>query len=198
MPPYITTTNGAAVSFPFKFQDNNATFGGSGNALDPVVEDLVTKIHGTNGLRYGPEFWCMQITAGSGTYWSYSINGELFYSATLASKRARPEKYTTGFFVRTVTGKLAARGSDNQTERLLRDGGIAYPGDVSAVVVPEDGWVYFEMQVLNRHGSYEETDLSIMMTHNSVCYFALPRIMPGWVSIGERVSVAVNDRIIGV
>jgi len=196
-PSYIVATNGASLSFPLKFTDDNSSFGGSSGSLDLIVEELITTIFGAAGRRYGTEFWCMHVASGSGTYWNWQYNSEQFYNATLVNKVPRPEKYTTGFFVRSEAGKLAVRASDNKTHKLYRDGGLISPWTSDVIVEPENGWQYFEMQVLNTDGSHDETDLSVMLTPGGSGYFALPRIVAGWKKIGGDVAVVPNGHIFG-
>ena len=197
LPAYILVYNNAALSFPFKFIHNNDTFGGAAGALDPVIEDLVTFVAGPAGLRYGPEFWCMQVDAGTGTASSITIDGEVYFRATIVPPSPRPAKFTTGFFVRTSTGKIALKPATGQINRLLRNGLPAVYGSSDVVVEPADGWVYFEMQVTRAEISYDQNDLALMLLPGASAYFALPRVVAGWVAIGSNKAIVTNDKVFG-
>ena len=196
-PGYVYSSNNATLSFPVKFINNNSTFGGSAGALDPLVEELITEIVGPQGLRFGSEFWCMQIDAGTGTSSSITIDGEIYYRALMAQPNPRPVRFTTGFFVKASAGKIALRPTYGQTRRLLRNGSPASYGDASVVVEPADGWVYFEMQVTRASFLYEQYDMSLMLTGDASGYFALPRVVAGWVTIGKNVSIFPSNRVFG-
>ncbi|MGI9350753.1 MAG: DUF2793 domain-containing protein [Rhizobiaceae bacterium] len=196
-PSYISSFNNAAISFPFKFIHNNDTFGGSVGVLDPTVEDLIATIFGPLGLRYGPEFWCMQIDAGSGTGSSITVDGEVYYRGTIVPASPRPAKFTTGFFVKAGSGKVTLKSTTGQSNKLLRNGSPASYNTSDAVVESADGWVYFEMQVSRASLSYEQNDMALMLLPGATAYFALPRVVPGWLTIGADKAIITNDRVFG-
>ncbi|MEM7068540.1 MAG: DUF2793 domain-containing protein [Pseudomonadota bacterium] len=196
-PTYLKTQNSASISFPHKFVHNNSTFGGSGAALNPVVEDLITTIYGPDGVRYGPEFWCMKIDAGDGTSYPKTINGEQYYYSTLVKNSPRPLKYTTGFFVRAMSEKLAIRPPFGDVEQLLRNGEAAIYGTSDVVVSPQDGWTYFEIQIARSDLSYDLSDMAVLFSNPGSAFFALPRVLPGWVTIGSKVAIVPNDQVFG-
>ncbi|MEM9333057.1 MAG: DUF2793 domain-containing protein [Pseudomonadota bacterium] len=196
-PGYLSAFNGASLTYPFKFINNNGTFGQSSNPLDPTMAELITKIYGPAGSRFGPEFWCMKIEAGPGQSSMRTINGDDFYRATIVSPNPRPRRFTTGFFCKADTGKISLIAPNGTLKRLLRDGNSVAPGTSGVVVLPEDGWVYFEMQIMRSNISFEQNDMSLMMLPDSVGFFALPRVTPGWLGIGGDVAIVTNDRVFG-
>ncbi len=195
MPGYLSSSNSSTISFPFQFLHNNNTYGGTRGFLDPVVDDLIVKIFGPGGLRYGPEFHVMQIDAGSGTSAPLTIDGEQYFHQTLMGANPRPGRYSSGFFVRAESGKIALRSPYGEVRKLLRDGVSVDYLTAGVVVDPADGWVYFELQVTADVTSYERNDITVNMLTGSVGYLALPRVVSGWVSIGSNTAILANDRI---
>lgn len=196
-PPYVTAFNGATMTFPHRFIHDNSTFGGAQGPLDPNVLQLIEKIVGASGLRYGPEFWCMKIEAGQQTTSPVTINNETFYRATISSPNPRPRRYTTGFFVRCVSGKAALRLPVGGVRRITRDGLEVAFNTSDVVINPADGWVYFEMQISRADISYELNDLSINLLPGASAFLALPRIAAGWIEFGSTQAVVTNDRVFG-
>jgi len=184
LPGYLNAFNGSALSFPAKFIHNNTTYGGAAGALDPVIDELIQKVYGPAGLRYGPEFWYMNVVAGEGTASPYSIGSDTFFRATIGNSNPRPARYTTGFLARCSSGKLALRPMNGAINRLTRDGLPVAMGTAGVIVEPSDGWVYFEMQLTRSPLAYEQSDMAINLTAGGEGQVALPRVVAGWVSIG--------------
>ncbi|HEU4986010.1 MAG TPA: DUF2793 domain-containing protein [Rhizobiaceae bacterium] len=197
-PGYLNAFNGSAVSFPAKFVHNNTTYGGAAGELDPVIDELIQKIYGPAGLRYGPEFWYMNVAAGDGTASPYTIGADNFFRATICASNPRPARYTTGLFARCSSGKLALRPMNGTLHRLTRDGLPVEMGTADVIVGPSDGWVYFEMQLTRSDLAYEQSDMAINLTAGGEGQVALPRVVAGWVSIGYGgAAVLPCDRIFG-
>ena len=97
-PAYMTAYNGSVITFPARFIHNNSTYGGVAEALDPIVDELVLKIFGSVGQRYGAEFHVMHIAAGTGTVSPITVDGQTFYRQSIISANPRPRRYTSGFF----------------------------------------------------------------------------------------------------
>ncbi len=183
-PSYLTEFNGASITFPAKFIHNNTNFGGSAGALDAAIEEIIIKVFGAGGLRYGPEFWCMNIEAGPGTGSTQTIGQDTFYRATVCATNPRPARYTSGLFLRCSSGKLALRIPNGSVSSLLRDNAAATYGTGDVVVTPGDGWVYFEAKISRALASYDQNDLTIGMTGGAVGQLCLPRVLAGWMDIG--------------
>lgn len=197
-PAYLSGYNGATLTFPAKFIHDNSTYGGAAGALDSIVDDLVVKIFGGGGLRYGPEFWCMNIAAGSGTTSPQTIGGDTYYLSTIVGANPRPVRYTSGFFLRCSVGKAAVPNPFAVPNTFTRDGSTAAYGSSDAVVTPSDGWVYFEMSNTRAIYSYDLMDLAIGLTSGGEAQFALPRVVAGWVEIGfNKNAVLTNSAIFG-
>lgn len=195
LPGYVSPYNGSAFSTPYQFLHDNDTYGGSRGLLDPIVNDLIVKIFGATGLRYGAEFHVLQVDAGTGTQSAISIDGVTYYRQTIMDGNPRPARYTSGMFVRAESGELALRSPLGAVRKVIRDGvSVSFSTD-DVVVRPSDGWVYFEMQLTRAAISYDLSDLSINMIPGSVGHMALPRIVAGWTAIGEDLAVLPNSRV---
>lgn len=195
MPAYLGAFNNASITFPAGFIHNNSTYGGSRAALDPVIEELIVKIFGANGVRYGPEFHVMQIDAGDGAAAPITVDGEVYHRQLIGDANPRPSKYTTGFFTRAISQKIALRPPSGSVRTVLRNGQVVEFGSGGVVVQPSDGWVYFEMQLTRSNLYYDQNDLALNMLPQASGYLALPRVVAGWVSLGGLQGVVPNSQL---
>lgn len=195
-PGYIGPHNSATLTYPAKFIHNNTTYSGSAGTLYPVIDELIVKIFGGGGKRYGTEFWYMNIIAGAGTASPVIVNGDTYYLATIVSQAPRPARYTSGMFLRCSVGKaLLPAPFSGIINKFTRDGAAATFGTTDAVVVPADGWVYFEATHTRGSLSYDLTDIAVRLMAGSTAQIALPRVLPGWVDIGfaDKAVVAAGN-----
>jgi len=137
----------------------------------------------------------MHIAAGSGTTSKVTIEGEEYFRQTIVDPSPRPARFTSACFVKAETGKLALRPPTGSIRRILRNGMEANYGTADVIVEPSDGWVYFEMQIKRASLSYDQNDLALTMVMGSAGFFALPKVIAGWVTIGDKVAVLPNDRL---
>ena len=139
----------------------------------------------------------MKIEAGGGTDSEVSLSGQSYFRATNSMSGPRPIRYTTGFFVKAILGQLCLVSPEGEKIKLSRNGmPITYESS-DVVVSPSDGWVYFEIQVLNSNNAADTNDMAVHLTAGGSCYFALPRVLPGWLSPGRNRAVVPNRYIAG-
>lgn len=81
-PGYTSGYNGAVFSAGEKFIHNNSTYGGTAGVLGTDVDALIQKLKAgslSTYKRYGPEFYLMDITAGTGTLSPTTISTTAYY-----------------------------------------------------------------------------------------------------------------------
>lgn len=176
---FLYPYNGANFLEGDKFTHNNATFGGTGEALSPDMEALISKIKSSpEARRYGPEFYTLSITAGSGTILQ-SVDGGVARAPALANRPGViPALNTRGFYVRAVTGSLVTHMQPNLQDCYI-DGTYAAE---RVIITPADGWkhvVFVVKQAASEHPNYESLLFRILSEPDATFKIALPFLLPG-------------------
>ena len=107
-PAYILSSNGSLLSEGPAFKHNNSTHGGSGSALDPAIDALISSMRpgGGTALRYGPEFYSLAVTAGNDTTWPLAHNGTTYYSSLRNSTNPLPPQVSMGYWISVSSGQI--------------------------------------------------------------------------------------------
>ena len=136
-PPYLDSFNGSVLSQGPAFIYNNSTYGGQNDPLDPDVDMLITamKTGGGNALRWSPEFYTLNVTAGSGTNVALVHQGSTYYSAIRNGPNALPPKVTVGYWILTKTGEILLDSRDSN--QLFLDGSF---NQDPVLMTNSDGW----------------------------------------------------------
>ncbi|RKQ69095.1 uncharacterized protein DUF2793 [Litorimonas taeanensis] len=181
IPSYINSINGSVFSEGEKFIHDNGTYGGNAANLQPVMDDLITKLRSPNARRFGPEFYSLEITAGTGSSASpVQINGQYHYLTFLTVSAPMFPQYTLNYYIRVISGAAAigagqdiyfdgeAKGQDN----------IAVPNDNEWVQVTQS-----KPSNVSESLGYHSSFFRIYAVPGTVYHLALPSLMPNLIPL---------------
>ncbi len=135
--PALAPYNGATFTGHGKMIYDNSTYGGTNEALNADVDELISKIRDPNRRRWQSEFWVAAITCGTG------INVQTPYQSTLYAlsvylRKLHGSAMTIRFLLRAKTGNtLVHQMHDGQV--ITIDGQPTPPGHI--LITPAMGWV---------------------------------------------------------
>jgi hypothetical protein len=138
-PFYLSPTNGGVFEAGPKFISDNNDFGGGRGALDPVINELMTKWRDNSEprfRRYGIEFFSLKVNAGTGTSSSVTHAGQTYYLGVSNATLPLPQHFSINLQVRALSKSVLFR--DTPDYALFRDG---VRQTSHTVIQPSDGWV---------------------------------------------------------
>ena len=189
-PSYVAAYNGSTFTQGEKYYHNSTTYGGSAAALSANIQALVEKVRDVP--RFGPEFYTLKVTAGSGTLASITEGGTSYALAIHHRKPAFWPKSMFCFNVKVTSGSaLIAAGSAVPDSQTYVDGALA-GGNVAIDAGTE--W----KQVVRRYDYdrrsfyyYAPALFAIYATPGTVFHIAMPFLFPGHVPVPEDYFVFV-------
>ncbi len=197
-PSYLKSVNGSTFAAGPKFIFNNNDYGGTNGTLDPDVKSLIDKLKDDTNLsyrRYGPEFYLMQVTAGSGTSTSVTIDGTTYYLVLTNPSVPVPDKLTFNFHVLVKSGALGLM-YDSDLHRQSYLDGIAFKSH--QVIAPADGWkqVTRLLDVEPRKFSgYTNIIKRLYALPGTVFYIAIPTVTPGHLPVEPGLYYGVTPSL---
>lgn len=177
-PTYISPFNGGTFTQGPKFIHDNGSYGGPKDPLDPLVDELISKIKTSTGVRrFGPEFFTLSVTAGTGTGGHLDVDTISHYLALTNLAAPVPSVTSWNFHVRVISESVAISAHSNS--RTLKDG-VEESGAFR--IVAAEGWA----QVTHLYNVPTEVDLGyntvllrIYATPGSEFLLAAPTFTPG-------------------
>ncbi|WP_439633858.1 DUF2793 domain-containing protein [Glycocaulis sp.] len=184
-PGYLIPVNGAAFVAGPKYIYNNSTYGGTGAALDPDIDALLTRLKDPAYRRYGVEFFVLQVTAGSGTATVRTINGTPHYLPLQTPQLPQPPELTINMHVLVKSGSLACTipGSFNA---LFIDG-VRHGS--AQILTPDDGWRQVTRRLLfnpRQYVGYDNIAIQLFTTPGTVFWIAVLTVTPGHLAIAPE------------
>lgn len=186
-PTYLSVFNSAAFAAGPKFLNNNTTYGGTAGSLDPKVDALISRLKNSSTRRFGVEFYLLQITAGSGTVISTTVESVVHYLAFQNSSVPLWQKSTLNFYIYVESGSVAFPFST--TDPLYIDG----TRQTAAYRLQNaGGWKQVTWRIDRDPQSYAGFDNTVFRTYatpGSVFYLALPALIPAQIPIKAGVML---------
>jgi len=188
----LQTHNGATLLQGDAFYNDNSSNGGAGNALALPVSQLLTAT-GRSDLRYGHEFYLLDITASTGTSDGQLINTENYYPVVQNNEiflsRAGNTVTWSGWVkaqsvndAPTFTGVVI--GDSNVTTYI--DGGAAEASPF--ILTFADGWTHVR-QTITLGKEYENIFPAIYANNLDNILVALPVLLDGDINIGMHEGI---------
>lgn len=180
-PTYLAPSNGTVFSDGGKFTNNNATYGGTGAALNAEVDAIVSSFKASGIRRYGPEFNIMRVVAGSGTIDASTDGGVTRYFSCFQVFTQNLPYSTTSVRLLAKTGSIIVR---NNSYLTIFKNGVEQPANV--IITPADGAVHIVVRCIypNTYGNgYQAQPLYINAEPSSEYYVALPALIAGIVDV---------------
>ena len=175
-PSYLNAINGAVINQGPKFISNNSTYGGTAGALDPDIDDLISKFRDANRRRYGVEFYTLSIDTGTGTAGHISYGGSDYYYSLITKTMPLQNTITFGYWVRAKTGKILV--IEATYTKVYVDGVLTQVEEIS----PSDGWKYITV-IRDIHPSktvgYNNVPLRLYTTQSISYLFGCFYVHPG-------------------
>lgn len=182
-PDYFNSFNGSAVTEGPRFIHNNATYGGASDALDPIIDELISHLKSSSARRYGFEFYSLRVAAGSGTSASVTHNDESYYLSCIAPAVQLLPRFTHSYHIRVETGALFI-GSVG----TIYDNGLLLDDQSGLTLNNADGWhqisQHIERQARTSAG-YLQNVYRIYALPGTVYHFAAPIMVPGALPLGQ-------------
>lgn len=190
-PDYLNTYNGSSATAHAKFVQDNATHGGSGAALDPDVDALISMIRDPDYRRWGNEFWVANITKGSGTNGTWVHDGVTYLLTLFLAQRPRMPSMTFHTYLRAVDAPVLVRKSAGQ---ILYRNGVGEPD--SLVIDPSEGWVSVtvrDSQPPRQSFGYTPATFYIyMLSSGDRVRLACPALMPGLTRVDTDIGLIAS------
>ncbi|MEL6287342.1 MAG: DUF2793 domain-containing protein [Pseudomonadota bacterium] len=181
-PSYLTPYNGATISSFGKNTYDSASYGGAGATQPAEMVELLTRFTSSDFFRrYALEFHVLEVTAGSGTAYSYSIGGENFYLTFTNSAAPRWVRSTWSMQLRVQTGGLYIAPPVGVS--LYVDG---VPAGGGVELAPSDGWrqiIYIGEGDAASYAGFDDVMWRVCATPGTVYLAALPYLFPGQLPI---------------
>ncbi len=183
-PSYLQAYNGSTLSAGPSFHHNNSTFGGTAAALDPIIVDLVEKLHpgSISFKRYGVEYSTVKIDAGTGTSGASTFASVTRYPCIFNRVNSIPLRITFNCWVKVVSGSVVIPDETGSLTAAV-DGTILTSDHL---ITASDGWKQITRQIdREQTGSYNY-NYSIMRLYaeaGSEVYMALPFLYPALLPI---------------
>lgn len=181
-PNYITPMNGSVFAQGEKFIHNNSSHGGSAGTLDPIMSSLISKLRSPNYRRFGPEFYSLKVTAGTGTAASpIAINGQAHYLTFLSVTAPIFARYTLNYYISVLSGAVVVGGGQETAfdGTAMGTGNAALPAganDWTQVTLSDD------LNTAETLG-YHSTLFRLYATAGSIFHLALPSLMVGNITL---------------
>ena len=184
VPSYLFAYNGATFSAGHQFIFDNNDYGGTRGALGSDARSLIDKVKSSGVRRYGPEWYIMNIAAGTSTNApSVVAGGVTHYLCATNSGVPLPARYTLNYYVRCISGSVAI-GTVAALTRY-RDG-VLVTGDFR--IVPADNWV--QVTLVHSASPSDFTQYSFVAFYpcaapSSQVRLALPTLFPGHYDVAQ-------------
>ena len=179
-PNYIRSYNGSVLSQGDKYIDNSNDLGGNRGQMPAHLISLAQRIKPSatvQALRYGMEFYTLNVTAGTGTGVGLTIDEVTTYLAIVGLRFPMPARYTLSFWVRVTSG-ICALGNSAHLYTTVDDAEIS-----DDMILPSDGNWHHVHRVAdydpNAFVGYESNLYRIYAAPNSVFEMAAPVLFPG-------------------
>jgi hypothetical protein len=186
---YFNAYNSSSLSIVDKFIDDNSTNGGGGSALPANIISLTTKLsaEGRTDMRYGYEFYVLDITAGSGTTDGVNVSGTDYYPI-ISTNRER-----LGRIGSTMTWQGWVKVSSSGDTLILGDALTTLTVDGTTQTAPfaiteGTGWHWVEM-VKTLVNEYDNFFPSIKCEDTTIAHIALSGYFDGDVSVPPHLSL---------
>ena len=181
-PGYFSPYNGATLTAGPKFIHNNNNFGGTAGTMTADIEALTqTTRPGAQPatLRYGPEYFSMQLQAGTGA--SFVSGGTTHYLALGNSANILPQKSVLNLWFLVQNGSAAIR--DLGGDEYFINGVQHQPQQAFAA---SNLWQQFTRrltQPIDTYLGYVTPLAPIYLAPGSTILIALPFLYPGHLEI---------------
>jgi hypothetical protein len=186
-PGWVALTNGATLADHGKFVRDSATYGGTGAALDPDIEALMTTLIDAAFRRYYPEFHVAKLTAGTATGSAVVfLDAVTRYSQLYTQPLPRPVKLTTSYYLKVLSGDAGIPW--NVTRRLFIDGTECF---ASAIIPADNAWHHvltLEGQDFTKHYRYSYDAIRLYQRPGDVALIAFPAAVPGQVLLPVNIG----------
>ncbi len=196
-PSYVTAYNGAVLTAGDKFIHNNTTYGGSAGVLGTDVDELIQLIRSDSGSnvfrRYGPEFFVMDIAAGSGTSAPTFNDGvdDLYLAITNTPVPFWPRS-SINYWAKATSGKFGINPS----------GGTWYVDNVAITsgqsFQSSDGWkqitAVFDINPFTFLG-YISDMFRLHATPSASVHLAMPCLFPAQIKPSGIIGVVPSVRV---
>lgn len=177
-PSYLISFNGATFAQGDKFIFNNSTHGGAAGALGSDVDGLIQKLKSTtNARRYGPEFYLLEITVGSGTSSSTTIGAQTHYLVATVPLAPMWARSTFVYNIKCSSGRIGIRMSSYGDMYL--DGAKM---TAATEILPADGWVQVVSVMTTdptTYVGYNNGVLNLVGQSGAEAVLGLPCLFPG-------------------
>ncbi len=183
-PSYFVPYNGSSLTQGSKYIHNNINFGGTAGTMAPEIEQLVQKMRPgapANILRYGPEFFSLNIIAGSGTAASITVSGNTYYLNMVTKAIPIPQNVTLNFWLYVSSGSCALSPTGSN---LLFIDGVAKQS--ATIIDNSSGWVQVTRRVSYDVANFVGYDTNITRIYQepgSQILIASPILYPGHLPI---------------
>ncbi len=185
---FLSPINSSSMSIVDKFINDNSTNGGAGSTLPSNVSSLLTELStaGRTELRYGAEFYILDVTAGNGTDDGILVNTVDYYPIISSDEILGRigENITWQGWVKTSTAGESIILGDASTTLDINGTSETTP----YVLSETDGWVFVKMvKILTKE--YESNFPAIRAENSTVTHIALSGIFEGDCDIGTHLGV---------
>lgn len=180
-PDYLQLANDVTMELGGKYINNNATYGGTGAALNAEADAFVSSFKSPANRRYGPEFNFARILVGAGTIDAQTEGGVTRYFSLFQGFTQVPSFFTASCRIIVKNQSIMVRRDGGAT--LIKNG-VAQTGNV--VITPEDGVVHIVNQGVYANGvksGYQMQPIYIYAEPNTEFFVALPAMMSGIVDV---------------
>ncbi len=180
-PTYLNALNGSVVAPGPQFHHDNATFGGTNDALSNEMADLIWRMRSSANdaaRRFGPEFHAMHVTAGTNAAYSASFEGETFILPLNNSGAPQPLDLSFNIHVRALSGDLLLQDAPSLST-LYIDGAKQMQ---SVRLTPATGWVQITRLMLRDPAEFRGYDNSMLRLYaqaGAQFLLAAPILTPG-------------------
>jgi len=175
-PGYVSPYNGAVFEAGPQFIHNNATYGGTRGALDPIVDDLISRLKKAAMRRYGIEFHLMKITAGSGQAGVLNSTAGPHYLSVTNKTVPLSAQLAVNYHIRVESGSVAI----GRAGRVYVDG--AETQETATILTPATGWQQVTQLIDYAPDSftgYHPVLMRVYAKSGTIYHIAAPVIMPG-------------------
>lgn len=185
-PAYLSPLNGAQFVAGPTYSYDSVTYGGSGPALDPEFDALLTPIYGgptSPHQRFGMEFNTLEVTAGTGLSSPKTVAGVEHYQLIANRQAALPQQFTWTVWIRVLSGSVVTAPAQDGTSSV-KGAVISTPTALSAA----DGWIDSQFVYdIPRHRilGYVDGCLAVFTTPGTRLLIAMPSLIAGKLSLND-------------
>jgi len=190
-PGYLTLYNGATAASQGKFIFDNATYGGVGASLDPLVKGLIDMIRDPSVRRFNIEFFVARVTAGTVTDAAAKlvVGADTGYCSLFTAQKVRPPAATFHVYLRALDDNLLV-GISAGSQAVTKNG-VLQTG--SFAISPGDGWVSITVKDIQApYSSYGYTPGLLNLYAKAVgnrYLVACPALMSGITDVDDNIGV---------